>query len=140
MYCGGRLRARGALRRGGGAAAPRVAFLRQKLRKNLFGKRFFVAQWGECEHGPPMPEGARPVFAEGKDRSLRGLSLRGPFIFWGNMLWWGDSSSNFDLSVCYDRGTRFTIIGRSLYLRLPLLRGGSRVAGGEDEKINDQIS
>ena len=48
--------------------------------------------------------------------------------------------SNFDLSVCYDRGTRFTIIGRSLYLRLPLLRGGSRVAGGEDEKINDQMS
>ena len=51
-----------------GAAAPRVAFLRKKLRKNLFGKRFFVAQWGGCEHKPPMPEGARPVFAEGKDR------------------------------------------------------------------------
>ena len=49
-------------------------------------------------------------------------------------------SSNFDLSVCYERGTRFTIIGRRLYLRLPLLRGGSRVAGGEDEKTNDQIS
>ena len=29
----------------------------------------------------PAPEGARPVFAEGKDRSSRGLSLRGPFIF-----------------------------------------------------------
>ena len=58
----------------------------------------------------------------------------------GDMLWLGDSSSNFDLSVCYDRGTRFTIIGRRLYLRLPLLRGGSRVAGGEDEKTNDQIS
>ena len=66
---------------GGGAAARRVAFLRKKLRKNLFGKGFFVAQWGECEHGPPMPEGARPVFADGKDRSSRGLSLRGPFIF-----------------------------------------------------------
>ena len=44
-------------------------------------KGFFVAQWGECEHGPPMPEGARPVFADGKDRSSRGLSLWGPFIF-----------------------------------------------------------
>ena len=66
---------------GGRAAARRVAFLRKKLRKNLFGKRFFVAQWGGCEHSPPMPEGARPVFAGGKDRSSRGLSLRGPFIF-----------------------------------------------------------
>ena len=52
----------------------------------------------------------------------------------GDMLWEGDSSSNFDLSVCHERGTRFIIIGRRLYLRLPLLRGGSRVAGGEDEK------
>ena len=49
-------------------------------------------------------------------------------------------SSNFDLSVCYDRGTRFTIIGWRLYLRLPLLRGGSRVAGGEDEKTNTWLS
>ena len=48
--------------------------------------------------------------------------------------------SNFDLSVCYDRGTRFTIIGRRLYLRLPLLRGGSRGAGGEDGKTNTLIS
>ena len=75
LKLGGRLRAQG------GAAARRVAFLRKKLRKNLFGKRFFGAQWDRCEHSPPMPEGARPVFADGKDRSSRGLSLRGPFFF-----------------------------------------------------------
>ena len=57
----------GAAARGAPAGAG-VAFLRKKLRKNLFGKRFFGGQWGGCEHRPPMPEGARPVFAEGKDR------------------------------------------------------------------------
>ena len=137
------------------------------------------APWGECEHRPPIPEGARPVFAGGKDRLAGGGSLVGPFFFGGRFECLGRLSnfdlsmclmrantvrpygeereineigahkilpqtpvgetsglppSNFDLSVCYDRGTRFTIIGRRLYLRLPLLRGGSRVAGGEDEK------
>jgi hypothetical protein len=73
---GGRLRARG------GAAAPRVAFLRKKLRKNLLGKRFFGGQWGKCEHRPPIPEGARPVFAEGKDRLAVGVSFLGPIFLW----------------------------------------------------------
>ena len=98
----------------GGAAAPRVAFLRKKLRKNLFGKRFFGGQWGECEHRLTTPEGARPVFAEGKDRQ------RWAFLFWGPFFF-GEKkaesikfplfrrggfhirpSSNFDLSVCFD--------------------------------------
>ena len=65
----------------GGAAARRVAFLRKKLRKNLFGKGFLVAQWGGCEHRPPIPEGARPVFAEGKDRQRFAVLWVGPFIF-----------------------------------------------------------
>ena len=47
----------------------------------------------------PVPEGARPVFADGKDRSSRGLSLRGPFFFLGVMF------SNFDLSVRLGKGT-----------------------------------
>ena len=100
-----------------GAAARRVAFLRKKLRKNLFGKRFFIAQWSGGEHKPPMPEGARPVFAEGKDR------LRWAFLFLAHFSL-GEKkaesikfplfrrggfhirpSSNFDLSVCCDRGT-----------------------------------
>ena len=90
---------RGAPAGAGGAAAPRVAFLRKKLRKNLLGKRFFGGQWGKCEHRPPIPEGARPVFAEGKDRLAVGASFLGP-IFLG----WDDARlfemlSNFDLSV-----------------------------------------
>ena len=64
-----------------GAAARGVAFLRKKLRKNLFGKRFFIAQWGGGEHKPPMPEGARPVFAEGKDRLRLAFLFLGPFFF-----------------------------------------------------------
>ena len=74
---GGRLRA-------GGAAARRVAFLRKKLRKNLFGKRFFCGQWGKCEHRASIPEGARPVFADGKDRQRFAFLWVCPFIFFGD--------------------------------------------------------
>ena len=65
----------------GRAAARRVAFLRKKLRKNLFGKRFFVAQWDRCEHKPPMPEGARPVFAGAKTVS-GGRFFGEPIYLW----------------------------------------------------------
>ena len=43
-------------------------FFKEKAPQKPFWERFFVPQWGECEHGKPIPEGARPVFAEGKDR------------------------------------------------------------------------
>ena len=84
----------GALRRGGRLRARRVAFLRKKLRKNLFGKRFFCAQWGECEHGPPMPEGARPVFAGGKDRQRWAFLLAAHFSL-GDVLWMVDNGFKF---------------------------------------------
>ena len=77
MVTRGRLRAQGL----GAPAGARVAFLRKKLRKNLFGKGFLDAPWGECEHRPPIPEGARPVFAEGKDRQRFAVLWVGPFIF-----------------------------------------------------------
>ena len=86
-----------------------------------------------------MPEGARPVFAGGKDRQRFAFLYVAHFSL-GMCCRCLMMASNFDLSVRYDRGTRVIIIGRRLYLRLPLLRGGSRVAGGEDEKINDQMS
>ena len=86
-------------------------FFKEKAPQKPFWERFFVPQWGECEHGKPIPEGARPVFAEGKDRqrlaflpvahfSLGGkkavsikfsLFRRGGFHI--------RPSSNFDLSV-----------------------------------------
>ena len=50
-----------------GAAAPRVAFLRKKLRKNLFGKGFLPPNGDGANMAGPIFEG-RPVFAEGKDR------------------------------------------------------------------------
>ena len=71
---------RGALRRGG-ACGRKGRFFKEKAPQKPFWERFLIAQWGGCEHRAPMPEGARPVFAEGKDRSSRGLSLQGPFSF-----------------------------------------------------------
>ena len=66
----------------GGAAARRVAFLRKKLRKNLFGKRFFGVPHGvSANMAVPVPEGARPVFADGKDRQRWAFLWVCPFFF-----------------------------------------------------------
>ena len=65
----------------GAPAGARVAFLRKKLRKNLFGKRFLAPHWVGANMAVPMPEGARPVFAEGKDRQRFAFLWVGPFFF-----------------------------------------------------------
>ena len=58
---GGRLRARG-------RCGAEGRFFKEKAPQKPFWEKVFLRPMGECEHGPPMPEGARPVFAEGKDR------------------------------------------------------------------------
>ena len=72
---------RGAAARGGRLRARRVAFLRKKLRKNLFGKVFGVPHGVGANMAVPAPEGARPVFAEGKDRQRFAFLWVCPFVF-----------------------------------------------------------
>ena len=75
----------GALRRGGGACGRRGRFFKETApQKPVWEKVFGVPHGVSANMAVPAPEGARPVFADGKDRSSRGLSLRGPFFFgWG---------------------------------------------------------
>ena len=69
----------------GGACGREGRFFKEKAPQKPFWEKVFGVPHGVgANMAVPMPEGARPVFAEGKDRSSRGLSLRGPFIFgWG---------------------------------------------------------
>ena len=72
---------RGAAARGAPAGAEGRFFKEKAPQKPFWEKVFGVPHGVGANMAVPSPEGARPVFAEGKDRSSRGLSLRGPFIF-----------------------------------------------------------
>ena len=68
----------------GGAAARRVAFLRKKLRKNLFGKRFFVVNGDRANIAVPIFEGA-PSICRGQRPFGVGVSFVGPVRFWAGV-------------------------------------------------------
>ena len=125
----------------GGACGRKGRFFKEKAPQKPFWKRFFGGQWGGCEHRPPIPEGARPVFAEGKDRQrLRffgcaHLSLEGMVA----ECWRGFQIGIYRcLRIEHPHGR---LRREATMRRLPLLRGGSRAcAGGEDEKTSALIS
>ena len=67
---------------GAGRCGAEGRFFKEKAPQKPFWKKvFWVPHWVGANMAVPVPEGARPVFAEGKDRSSRGLSLQGPFSF-----------------------------------------------------------
>ena len=63
-----------------GAAAPRVAFLRKKLRKNLFGKGFLPPNGMGANIGLPFLRGLAQYLPKAKTVSGC-VSLVHPFIF-----------------------------------------------------------
>ena len=68
-----------------GRRAPAGAegrFFKEKAPQKPFWEKVFGVPHGVgANMAVPVPEGARPVFAGGKDRSSRGLSLQDPFSF-----------------------------------------------------------
>ena len=65
----------------GGRCGAEGRFFKEKAPQKPFLKKVFYAQWEGCEHRPTMPEGARPVFAGGKDRLRWAFLFFGPFFF-----------------------------------------------------------
>ena len=55
----------------GGRCGAEGRFFKEKAPQKPFLEKVFYAQWEGCEHKPTMSEGARPVFAGGKDRLCR---------------------------------------------------------------------
>ena len=72
----------GALRRGGGACGRGGRFFKEKAPQKPFWEKVFgVPHGGSANMAVPTPEGARPVFADGKDRQRWAFLWVCPFIF-----------------------------------------------------------
>ena len=88
-----------------GACGRKGRFFKEKAPQKPFLKKVFGVPHGVgANMAVPTPEGARPVFAEGKDRLRWAFLPVAHFSLGGGMFECLERISNWDLSNCYDMG------------------------------------
>ena len=77
----------------GGACGHKGRFFKEKAPQKPFWEKVFYRPMGGGEHRPPIPEGARPVFAGGKDRQ------RWAFLFRAHLALGGKKAESIKIFV-----------------------------------------